>query len=129
MDRKLTLAQGVALLSSVILLSATSACTMFDTSFPFSQSHFTYPNSNVKPIGHATGEASTTSLSPDFNDPNLEEQAISNALSSRGGDLLINYNERQYITMIPLVIFNIYTTTVQVDGTAVKMTVGEQNLH
>ncbi len=121
--------KALAISIFLILFSTTAACTMFDTSFPFAQSHFTYPNSNVKPLGHATGEASTTSLMPDFNDPNLESEAISNALSSRGGDVLINYNERQLVTMVPLLVITIYTTTVQVEGTAAKMTVGEQNLH
>ena len=50
--------KALAISIFLILFSTTAACTMFDTSFPFAQSHFTYPNSNVKPLSASGGPES-----------------------------------------------------------------------
>jgi hypothetical protein len=92
-------------------------------------SHFAFPNSNVIPIGQASG--SKTRLcgllliqwgSPDGDD---QEAATQEALEKSGGDILINVRTDSQIFMIPY-LFSLCITSVQ--GTAAKMEVGRQSL-
>lgn len=91
------------------------------------QSHFTPPNANVEPIGTVAGQASGSGLLPNFS-VDLIEQAYNDALKKKGGDLLINIKLNRSVSYFTLLLFNIYTTTVTVDATAAKMTVGRQQI-
>lgn len=93
------------------------------------QSHFAYPNSNVIPIGTAQGSKSRLCGllfinwgAPDYDDM---DQAINRALTSTGGDLLINMRTDQKIFTIPF-LFTVCITNVS--GTAAKMEIGRQRL-
>jgi len=113
----------------VPLMLAMTGCTMIHMSYPEAQSHFTYPNSNVVPIGHGTGSASTSGMSPAMQDADLELQAINQAIAQKGGDLLVDYHITTDVKMIPLMFLVLYQTTVTVDGTVAKMEIGKQTLH
>lgn len=117
-----------SLVGLLLVLGSLEGCTVFGASWPFPQSHFDYPNSNITPLGRAQGEASTTSFfTPTLMDADLWEEAIQNALRQKGGDLLIDYALNIEIKMLwpypP-----IYTTTFRTDGTAAKMEIGKQTL-
>lgn len=114
--------------SWVVLSVLLAGCTVGSGVALKPQSHFSYPNSNVTPLGRVTGEASTSGLLPVTYDADLEEEAIQIALKEKGGDILIDYVATTTITAFPLLIITVYTTTVRVDGTAAKMTIGQQQL-
>ena len=123
MDRDLSASRHwiLGLLVSVLLCSCHA---MSGVQFAPS-SHFAFPNANVVPIGHATGEASRTSfMIPEIFNADLEEQAYTNALTASGGDLIIDVTKYYEVTSI----FIIYITTLRVEGTAAVMEVGEQEL-
>ena len=113
----------------VALLLFVAGCTVASGVALKPQSHFSYPNSNVVPLGRVQGEASvTTILTPTIMDADLEDEAIQKALSQKGGEILIDYTLTTQIKFIPIPIFPIYITTYRVDGTAAKMTIGKQKL-
>lgn len=94
------------------------------------QSHYDYPNSNVYPLGHATGQASATSFfTPPTVTSSLQYEAISRALEKQAGaDLLVN--AFHFVDLTYLGILPIYTITYRVEGTTAKMPeVGTKPLH
>jgi len=109
-------------------LLAMTGCTMLHMSYPEAQSHFTYPNSNVVPMGHARGSATTVGMNPAMQDADLEGQAIAMAIAQRGGDLLVDYHLTTDVKMIPLMFITLFQTTVSVEGTVAKMEIGKQAL-
>lgn len=86
-------------------------------------SHYVFPNSNVEPVGAVTGEASKTSFTLSFNDPDLEQEAVRNALAKAdafgGADLII---DARYIWKTESVFFFLNTITVTVEGQAARVT-------
>lgn len=114
---------------SLCLALVLTGCNIAGGAFLKPQSHFDFPNSNVVPIGRVTGEASDSSIFiADMFRGDLEEQAVQNALKQKGGDLLIDYTMYYEVKMIPLMVINLFTTTVRVEGTAAKMEIGEKML-
>ena len=111
----------------LFLIFTSTGCTIGTGALLEPQSHFDFPNSNIIPLGKVHGEASTTSIFiPNPMDADLQEEAIQNALRQKGGDILIDYTYSYKITS--WVLLPIYTTTIEVDGTACKMEIGEQEL-
>lgn len=110
------------------LLALMSGCTMIHMSYPVAQSHFQYPNSNVTPMGHTSGSATTVGFMPAIQDADMEEKAINMALAKTGGDLLIDYHLTTDVKLIPLMFIQLYATTVTVEGTSAKMEIGKQLL-
>lgn len=91
------------------------------------QSHYDYPNSNIKPIANTSGTVSemAISLKPLGLSGKLERQAISDALGKHSGtDILINYVGEQKRTSLVFIQSVTYTVT----GTAAKMEIGKQYL-
>lgn len=88
--------------------------------------HFTYPNSNVRPLGHISiSQKEGRFLFP----PELSKEKIlklmNDALTQKpGADMIINYRiDTTYTT------FLFYTIqTIKLEGTPVDMEVGEQEL-
>ncbi|MFA6316733.1 MAG: hypothetical protein WC943_04885 [Elusimicrobiota bacterium] len=119
----------VALAAGALVSLAGTGCTVIHTSFPVAQSHFDYPNSNVTPLGHVKGTATASGLMPTLQDADMEEKAIAAALAQKGGDILVDYHMTTDVKMIPLLVINLYVTTLTVEGTAVKMEIGKQVLH
>jgi hypothetical protein len=92
------------------------------------KSHFTYPNSNVEPLGNVSVQISKTGIifPKSFEKEDVREM-FSKALSQKAGaDLLINYKLDTKFTS--WVILPVYTTTMTIEGTAAKMTVGKKEL-
>lgn len=88
--------------------------------------HFTYPNSNVRPLGHISiTEKDGRFLLP----PELTKEKIlklmNDALTQKpGADMITNYRIDTTYTMLPF-----YTIqTIKLEGTAVDMEVGDQEL-
>ena len=112
-----------ALLWVVLLVG--SGCTVASGAFVHGQSHYAFPNSNVVPLGNATGEASKVSLfMPVIADGKMVQDAVQRAMRAKGGDLMIDYVEEQRTTAFLF----LYVTTVTIRGTAAKMEVGVQGL-
>jgi len=103
-------------------------CTI-GTSMRLPQTHFSYPNSNVKPIGPTSGSASEVCGILFFiwgdTDGSTVDDAIANALQKSGGDLIINVKMNSGELIIPYIVAICKTT---VSGTAATMKVGEQQL-
>jgi hypothetical protein len=119
----------ISLMALALILIGSNACTMGSGASLQPNSHFVYPNSNVKPIGHTQGKASKLCGILIFNfgapDGNLIKEARDQALAKSGGDLLINYTTDASVFMLPP-LFTICKATVA--GTAAKMEVGKQEL-
>jgi hypothetical protein len=108
------------------------------------QSHFTYPNSNVIPLGQATGKSHKTGSLSDF--PSMSEgltEAMDQAIRSKpGADMLVNATTSGVLTTTTVRrqstrdgrpdsapdLNIIYDLDVTVTGTAVKMEIGKQIL-
>lgn len=88
--------------------------------------HFPYPNSNVEPLGHVSTEVSRTRWFSNFVDQQMLDEALTKAVKQKGADALVDYKLSVTTTIFPLL--PISTTTLRIDGTAVKMTVGKQEL-
>jgi len=93
-------------------------------------SHFAYPNSNVKPLGPVIGSASTASIMvPTMISGAMMESAYKDALSKSGGDMIIDAVETSTTRMIMTPIgISFYFTSFDVEGTAAKMELGKQIL-
>lgn len=112
-----------------ILVLSMTGCSMGSFVMFFPQSHFSYPNSNVTPLGPGRGESSTWSLFiPVFWDADMQEEALSVAIKEKGGDMLIDYVGTTNITMYPLWVITLYNTRYEVQGTVAKMELGKQIL-
>jgi len=90
-------------------------------------SHFAFPNSNVKPLGFVAAEVSKTGIfvAPPV-DKEMIDELMDKALKQKGGDLLINYKTSTSVTFFPII--PIYITKVRLTGTACEMTIGRQYL-
>ncbi len=92
----------------ILSIPLLSGCTQqFFTGF-HAQSHFDYPNSNIRPLGQVQGEISKTSFfTPIFSpDGTMKRQAIENAISKKSGaDMLVNYTTENYVSSY-FIIFN-----------------------
>jgi hypothetical protein len=87
------------------------------------ESAYVFPNANFTLVGPAQASVTKTSfLIPTIHDPNMEQEAVREALSVKGGDNLID--ARYFWTTRSFIIF--YTTTLLVEGTAVTMQLGRQ---
>jgi len=118
---------GIKIACFVLLITlALSGCSFKVGDF-VPNSKFAFPNSNVEPIGNVSAEVSKMGF---FNavsvDKVLIDEVMNKALKEKGGDLLINY--KMETTVTSFVILPIYQTTLKVEGTACKMTVGRQEL-
>jgi hypothetical protein len=116
------------LLATALLYLLCTGCSFGAASISPS-SHFAFPNSNVIPIGSASGKKTRLCGilfiqwgSPDGDD---QEAATQRALKESGGDILINVRTDSQIFFIPY-LFSLCITKVQ--GTAAKMEVGRQQL-
>ncbi len=113
----------IILLIAILIVS--SGCTMNLGSYG-TNSHFSYPNSNVSPMGHV--KATTSKLGfiifPSFNDGEIIKLTQDAIAQQPGADLLLNYTLDTKITS-----FMIATKLeITIEGTAAKMSVGSQKL-
>jgi hypothetical protein len=102
--------------------------------FILPQSHYTFPNSNVIPIGTATATARRSGTMYSFPDvQGAMKEAIDKAIRSKGGDLMINVSTNGVLTSTTTISgtsYNIsYLLEMEVSGTVATMDIGKQNLH
>lgn len=97
------------------------------------QSHYTFPNSNVTPVGTASAKASRRGNLYQF--PNVQaanQEALDKAIESKGGDLMLNATIDGTLTTSTYMTggdFNVdYLYEVVVQGTVATMEIGKQNL-
>lgn len=115
--------------SMLCAVSLFTGCVIGGTADKLPQSHFSFPNSNVTPIGPARAQSTqTTIFFPTYITGQLEEDAYRQALQGTGGDLLIDGTKWTVVRMIPIPYIPVYITTYTVEGTAAKMTVGKKEL-
>jgi len=115
--------------SLVFLLAMTLGCSMKMGSIG-DKSHFTYPNSNVQPLGQVSASVEKFGfiIPKDMTKEDVKD-LFAKALSQKAGaDLLINYKIDTEFMIIPIPIFSLNYTTLFISGTAAKMTVGEKEL-
>lgn len=108
------------------VLISINACTSKNYSLN-PQSHYDFPNSNIKPIAYTSGSISEISISmfpPGFAG-GFKQKAINNALKKQAGsDILINYLGEMKTTSLMYFHASTYTVT----GMAAKMEIGKQIL-
>lgn len=137
---KSSLAVLVFLLCSLVFSGTSESGEGFKTettkspiTFRMAQSHFTFPNSNVIPLGSVSAVATRMGDMNSFPDLNgAITEAMDQAIASKGGDLLINVMVNSVLTtkmttwegkhMIRFFI------DVEVQGTVAKMEIGKQLL-
>ena len=106
-------------------------CQTIATSDIMPASHFAFPNSNVKALGHVSAGVSKVSI---YIPRQITAKdiliAMNNALAQQpGSDLLIDVKTDSKLRIInPLLYFPFYVTSYSIDGTAAKMEVGDQEL-
>lgn len=116
-------------LAAIVVLLATLAGCSIKVSALQPNTHFAYPNSNITPLGRVSAETSRTWIFiAKAVDQEMMDEVIGKALKEKGADLLINAKVSTTVTMYPLIFFNIFTTTLKVDGTAAKQVLGQQQL-
>ncbi len=88
-------------------------------------SHFAYPNSNVKALGPVQASVSRYGFFLGVAmDKSFVTEVYNDALKKSGGDLLIDYKFDTSTTMI----WPFSVTTLTVEGTAAKMVLGKKEL-
>jgi len=110
----------------ILVATMLSACTTTSGHLG-DKSHFTYPNSNVKPIGPVSAEVTKFgAFSIAFSKEDIRK-VFNEALSKQAGaDLIINYKlDTKFTQLGPLPLF---MSTMSIEGTAAKMTVGLKEL-
>lgn len=110
---------------SVLSLCAITGCSINAGHFD-SQSHFSYPNSNVTPLGQVKSTLTRWSF---FVPPVEADDAltlVNEAIAKKpGADMMINYVLDTTTMILPLFF---YKADMVVEGTAAKMEIGEQAL-
>lgn len=114
------------ILVNAAVLLLLSGCTFIAGEFE-PNTQFAYPNSNVTPVGPVAAEVTRTKLLSNYVDQQMLDEVLTKAMREKGADGLINYKLSVETTSYPIPF--IYTTTLRVSGTAVKMTIGKQELH
>jgi len=109
----------------VFYLFAMAGCSVKGGQFR-DETNFSFPNSNVTPLGSVKSTMSRWSF---LTTPIGEADALlllKDAIGQKAGaDLVINYTLDTKVTVFPLFI---YKTDMVLEGTAAKMEVGEQDL-
>lgn len=117
---------SIALLTLVFTAFLMGCSSTIGTFTP--STNFTYPNSNVRPLGHVKVSAKKEDFffAPALTKDNVTD-LMNDALAQQpGADMLVNYRLDTTYTMFPFY----YIQTITLEGTAVDMiTLGEQDLH
>lgn len=118
MMRSRTMVLGVALLAA--------ACTMkggdLDTN-----NRYTFPNSNVAPLGYVSAEVTKTDFFWSSGaDREMRDQVLRAALAQKHADMIIDYKWTTEVTAYPLFIT---TTRLRLDGTAASADLGGQDVN
>ncbi len=120
--------RSLALIILVVAISLVSFGCSTKIGGTGTQSHFSYPNSNVKPLGKVSASLSKTSwlVFPTITEADVKSLMDKALAQKSGADLLINYSIDTKVTSIPFLMLTYMDVTIE--GTAVSMDVGKQNL-
>jgi hypothetical protein len=103
-----------------------SACT-YTTGSTDTEVYFTYPNSNVEPLGKVKASVSKGGFfSVDLTEEDLIELLDEALAQQQGADNIINYTLTTELTNFVFVPY--FTVETTIEGQAVKMEVGEKNV-
>ncbi len=112
----------------ITLASLQVGCSMTRGTFQ-PNTHFAYPNSNVRPLGHIVANTKEGSfiIAPEL----TKEKAlklVNDALAQKpGADMIVNYRLDTTYTVYPFYGLPLYIVQdIKIEGTAAKMDVGEQ---
>lgn len=117
------------LIISIFIVPTFSGCSTKVSSSSFDDaSHFSFPNSNVTPIGPAS--ATVEGDEEEFNSGKLLKKALQEAIDSKGGDIMIDYISKSLVENYSMCILPIQWKYyyVTVEGTVAKMDIGKQFL-
>lgn len=111
------------------LISAIGGCTAAVGVWPVAQSHVTYPETTVVPLGEAKATARAFEFTlggvPDIMDPDIARRAVHDAIAAKGGDLLADYTLSLYLIQVPFGLFiagvNGWVIIWTAEGTAAKL--------
>lgn len=96
------------------------------------ESHFVFPNSNVKALGPVSAtyqSPMTLFIPPPIRTAEIDQTLYQTALAKmQDADLVIDYVVTTEITLLPIPYLSVYLTKHRLEGTAAKMTVGKQRL-
>ncbi len=119
------ISQALSILVSTLL---TTGCTVGQFHRLGPQSHFSFPNSNVKDLGPVNVKLTGTSslwIFPSFMTSEVDQKVFNAAISEvDGADLVLDYAR----TTIIKEFLGIYWTEEYLEGTAARMEVGQQHL-
>ena len=113
---------GMPILLAPVILTACTGASLYA---PFSQSNFTYPNSDVVPPTHVKATVTRSYILPfqnaDIPDATVKRDAYIEALKSSGGDVIIDGDFSIRSKMIPLFVVMVVNVEDTVEGTAAKI--------
>lgn len=114
-----------AVLASVLLSGCTIKMAVRRTS-----TKFVYPNSNVSPLGRVKAKSpqSFSIFVPKFFDAKQIDELSAQALSQKGGDILVNPKIVVKTILVPIMLPFMFSS-MEIEGTAAKMVIGKQELH
>lgn len=112
----------------VLAVAALSACSM-KMAVRSTNTQFVYPNSNVTAIGTVSAKSpqSVSIFVPKMFDAKQIDEVTQQALAQKGGDILVNSKIVVKTILIPIFL-PIMISSLEVSGTAAKMTVGKKEL-
>ena len=112
---------------SALMVCFLFGCTVKSGNF-VDKSQFAYPNSNIKAMGPAGITKTKTSflVPPQWTKEDVDELFAEALQKYPGADLMINYKADTSVTfpLVPIV----WWTTIEIQGTAAKMTIGKKDL-
>ena len=119
---------GVSVAIATLTLLLVAGCQVAQYSELGPQSHFDYPNSNVKAIGPVrvkiNGHSGMGMALPTAEDHAKVYQAA--LLQVEGATLITDYAKTVRIYQVPIIPWS--WNTLEIEGTAAKMTIGKQEL-
>ena len=119
---------GIALLA----LLAPIGCAVGGATRIAPESHFVFPNSNIKAMGPVSATLQgppTLFIPPPLRTAEIDKRLYETALAQmQDADLIIDYVVSTEITMIPIPYIQVYLTKHTIEGTAAQMRVGRQRL-
>ena len=121
----------IAIASLAVVLPSLGCAVGGGTRFS-PESHFVFPNSNVKALGPVRVKVKsppTLFVPPPVRTAETDKQLYDMAMrQQQGADLLIDYVVTTKITLLPIPYVSVYLTEHELEGTAAKMVIGKQRL-
>ncbi len=123
----------IAKAAGVLVLSvALGGCAIASSVRLGPQSHFVHPNSNVTALGPVKAKANgQLGLVPQgMRTSDMDHILYQKALRQyQDADMIIDYVMTSRIIIIPLMYINLYMTMYELEGTAAKAEIGQQDLN